>query len=231
MTGAEPPIPRPVLERPDGFSLAANFVPLVLLAAGLALATLAGDRLAARAGAFALWLYLAPPLAARGLTAVCGRPGGELRQGDPGYRVWWLLTQLQMPFNRLPALEEALRLVPGLYAAWIGLWGGRVSARAFIGPRVVIADRWLVEVEAGAVVGFGAGLSGHMVTRDDDGRFRVTVAAPRVGAEAIVGGGAGLGPGAELAAGALLPAGRRIGPFDRFPRTVIAGTASEEAGP
>ena len=167
---------------------------------------------------FALWLYLLPPLAARALIALFGRPEGRLTQDMRSYRVWWALTQLQMVFNRFPALEEALRLAPGLYAAWIALWGGRISARAFIGPRVVVTDRYAISVESGAVLGFSGALAGHMALREADGRWVVVAAGPHVEAGAILGGGAGLGPGAVLARGALLPAGRRVGPFVRHPR-------------
>jgi hypothetical protein len=44
-----------------------------------------------------------------------GRPEGQLTQDMSAYRVWWVLTQWQILFNRLPWLEELLRLVPGLY--------------------------------------------------------------------------------------------------------------------
>jgi hypothetical protein len=214
MTDADVSRPEP----PSTFSLVLNVWPALHLAGGAALALGLADGAAARAGVFALWLYLLPPLAARALIALFGRPEGRLTQDMRSYRVWWALTQLQMVFNRFPALEEALRLAPGLYAAWIALWGGRISARAFIGPRVVVTDRYAISVESGAVLGFSGALAGHMALREADGRWVVVAAGPHVEAGAILGGGAGLGPGAVLARGALLPAGRRVGPFVRHPR-------------
>ncbi len=214
MTDADVSRPEP----PSTFSLALNVWPALHLASGAALALALAEGAAARAGVFALWLYLLPPLAARALIALFGRPEGRLTQDMRSYRVWWALTQLQMVFNRFPALEEALRLAPGLYAAWIALWGGRVSARAFIGPRVVVTDRYAISVESGAVLGFSGALAGHMALREADGRWVVVAAGPRVERDAVLGGGAGLGPGAVLTRGALLPAGKRVGPFDRYPR-------------
>lgn len=214
MTDADVSRPEP----PSTFSLALNVWPALHLASGAALALVLAEGAAARAGVFALWLYLLPPLAARALIALFGRPEGRLTQDMRSYRVWWALTQLQMVFNRFPALEEALRLAPGLYAAWIALWGGRVSARAFIGPRVVVTDRYAISVESGAVLGFSGALAGHMALREADGRWVVVAAGPRVERDAVLGGGAGIGPGAVLARGALLPAGKRVGPFDRYPR-------------
>jgi hypothetical protein len=206
------------LEKPDGLSLVLNFLPLLQLAAGAYLCwsvvTQTGPRLAFAAA----WVYLLPPLVARLACAVFGTPDGELTQGMRGYRVWWLLTQWQTPFNRLPWLEEVLRLVPGLYALWIGLWGGHLSPYAYVGPGVILTDRYLVRVERGAVLGFKSTLAAHMVVRNAAGRYRVVVAAPWVQAEALVGGFAGLGPGAVLKAGQLLPVGRYLGPYAVWPR-------------
>ena len=208
----------PTVEAPTGFSLAANFLPVAHLVLGTWIVLDAFDGLGARFGAALAVVYLLPPLAVRVSFAFFGRPRGELRQTDAAYRVWWLSQQWQMLFARLPALEEALRLVPGLYAAWIALWGGRLSPRAFVAPGVRILDRPLIEIEAGAVVGFAATLTGHAGVRAADGGWAVIVAAPRVEADALVGAGCGLGPGAVLRRGAMLPAGRRLGPGAVWPR-------------
>lgn len=211
-------------EPPSVFSRWLNLAPFFYLVIGCALAAHI-----ATPAAFTLflifWIYLLPPLVGRGLLTLFGRPTGELTQDMRAYRVWWSLTQLQMLFNRMPFLEEALRLAPGLYPLWIALWGGRLSAFAFIAPGVVITDRYLVEIERGAVIGMNAALAGHMVTRDEAGRWRILVAAPRVEAEAIMGGASGLGPGAVLCAGEMLPTGRRVGPFDRWPRKAAEARA------
>lgn len=212
------PEPASVMEKPGAFSLALNALPCLLVGAGLALAFSAFDSTAGRFAMFAAWIYLLPPLAARVLIAVFGLPTGRLTQDMRAYKVWFVLTQLQMLFNRVALLEELLRLVPGLFALWIRLWGGRISHMAFIGPGVVITDRHLVCVERGAMLGLHSGLAGHMVVRDAVGRFVVVVAEPKVGAEAILGGFAGLGPGASLQSCATLPTGRKLGPFGVWPR-------------
>ena len=86
-------------------------------------------------------------------------------------------------FNRLPWIEEILRLVPGLYALWIFLWGGRVSPLVYWAPGSLVIDRPLVIVEAGAVIGMGAGLAGHAGTLAPDGivshRHRRAARRPR----------------------------------------------------
>lgn len=167
---------------------------------------------------FLALLYLLPPLAVRLALAFFGRPQGMLPQRSRGFLVWWWATQWQTAFNRLPWLEELLRLVPGLYPLWIRLWGGRISLQTYVAPGVQIVDRWAVQVQAGAVLGLRCVLSGHLGTRDTAGRSIVIVAAPCVQAHAIVGGFAMLGPGAVLRAGQVLPAGRHLGPYAQWPR-------------
>lgn len=78
-----------------------------------------------------------------------------------------------MLFNRVPWLEELLRLVPAFYALWIWLWGGKFSPFAYAGPGALITDRYAVEVQRGAVLGFQSALAGHMVVRDEAGRWVV----------------------------------------------------------
>lgn len=120
--------------------------------------------------------------------------------------------------QRLTCLLTWVYLLPPLAA--------RLSLLAYVGPGVVITDRYLVQVEKGAVLGLKSTLAGHMVIRDAQGRYLVVVAAPTVEAESIVGGYAGLGPGATLRAGELLPTGRRIAPFNAWPRCSIKENAS-----
>jgi hypothetical protein len=118
----------------------------------------------------------------------------------------------------VPLLEEMLRLVPGLYALWIALWGGNLSPFAYVAPGVLITDRYAVRVGRGAILGMKSSLAGHLVMRDEAGRWQILVAAPIVEAEAILGGESGLSPGAVLRAGHMLPLGRRLSPFDEWPR-------------
>src|SRR5262245_1928087 len=195
--------------RVTGYTLALNYLPLAQLLLG---AAVVGGR--ARSLPFVLlwsaaWLYVVPPVVCRLTLLLFGRPDGRgLTQDTRAYKVWWFTHQWQVVFNRLPWLEELLRLVPGLYALWIRSWGGRVSPWAYWGPGSLVVDRFLVVVEAGAVIGMGAGLTGHIGYLSADGTFLVDVAAPLVGRGAIMGTRSGLGPGAELAPHQVLPAGR-----------------------
>jgi hypothetical protein len=214
------------LEKPSAFSLWLNGLPFLHLTSGIGAALGLCDGFGNAAMFLAAWIYLLPPLASRATILLFGRPEGRLTQDMAAYRIWWVLTQWQILFNRLPWLEELLRLVPGLYALWIGLWGGNLSPFAYVGPRVLITDRHAVRVGRGAVLGMNSILCGHLVVRDESGRWLVLAAAPTVEPEAIVGGDARLGPGAVLRVGHMLPTGRHVLPFEEWPRRkTSAGSA------
>src|SRR5207253_10465551 len=86
-------------------------------------------------------VYLLPPLA----TALV-RPRSLLKNsrcsaGSREFLRWWYATQWQVMFNRFPALEEVLRMVPGLYSTWLRLWGAQVGGLVYWSPGVRVFDR------------------------------------------------------------------------------------------
>ena len=158
-------------------------------------------------------LYLFPPFAARGVLALWGPPGPGVALGSGPFFRWWALSQLQLVFNRLPLLEELLRLVPGLYSAWLRLWGARVGRYVFWSPGVVIADRYLLEVGDQVVVGMGARIVSHVIVDGDGGGRRLLAAPVVIGSHAVVGGFSTLGPGCRIADGESPPALVILPPF------------------
>jgi hypothetical protein len=207
------------------YTLALNYLPLVQLVAGASFIASQATSFGATILWTLAWLYLLPPLVCRLALIVLGAPcGRSLSQQDRAYKVWWFTYQWQVVFNRFPWLDEILRLVPGLYSLWLYMWGGRVSPLAYWAPGALVVDRPLVIVEAGAVIGAGAGLVGHVGVVAPDGTYRLDIGAPHVGRGAMMGARSGLSAGAALAAGQMLPAGRMIKPF-----TLWDGTTKRSA--
>lgn len=207
----------PVTPRLTFFLVAANYVPFAFVAAGALV--VAGARslgVGGRVGLGLAWLYLLPPLLGRVWLAARGRPAGRHEPDSRAYRTWWLLTQLQMVYNRVPLLEEALRLVPGAYAAWLTLWGSRVSALVFWAPGVLVTDRYLLEIARGVVLGTRCTLGSHVVTAGERGGYVLTVAPIALEAGCVVGALAGIGPGCRVHAGESVPAGRLLPPFSAW---------------
>ena len=188
------------------------FTPLYLLAGGVLLFAVdwsTGARVILIIG----WVYLVPPLLCRILLAVLGRPQGVLTPEDHQFVLWWFLTQLQVVYNRLPFVEELLRLMPGLYSLWLNLWGAKASVMVFWSPGVTVADRYLLNVGSGVVLGSGCRVGGHVLQRDKSGELRLTVSPVTIDDGAIVGLHAGVGPGCHVHAYETIPAGRLIKPF------------------
>jgi hypothetical protein len=163
-------------------------------------------------------LYLFPPLAARVLMVLWGPTPPSATFGSSAFLRWWALCQLQVIFNRLPQLEELLRLVPALYSLWLCLWGSRVGRFVFWSPGVVVADRQLLQVGDGAVIGMGVTIAPHLVLREKGGAARVVSAPVVIGAGALVGGQGVFGPGAGVAPGETSCATLVLPPFSRWER-------------
>lgn len=195
------------------YMAAMTYWPLLFLLCGGLLAAAAADALRA-VTLFAIWLYLIPPLLCRGTVAWFGSP--ETAGAGPqqrAFKVWWFLTQLQMPFNRIGLLEDLLRLVPGLYSSWLNLWGAKVSLMTFWTRDVIISERYLLTIEPGVTLASQSGITAHIVTPGEDGELKLLVAPVVIERGAVVGIRAGLGPGCRLFAGELLPAGRMLPPW------------------
>ncbi len=183
----------------------------LVVAAGLAPGSGAGPW--TRAAAALAALYLVPPLLVRAALAAAPVSPGDHPAGSPPFLRWWFLSQCQSVFNRLPFLEEALRLIPGLYAAWLRLWGARVGRLVYWAPGMRILDRPFLEVGDRAVFGAGVRVNPHVVVRDAEGRWTLQMGPVRVGADALVGGYALLTAGSRVGDGETLPALQVLPPF------------------
>jgi hypothetical protein len=197
--------------------LALGFLPLLHLVAVAAAAAWAPGGPAGRLAAALVVLYLLPPLAARAGAWLMPLPSGEVGTDEHGFLAWWLSAQWQVVFSRVRLLEEALRLVPGLYSAWLRLWGSRVGSLVYWSPGVELLDRGLVEIGDRVVFGAGVRLAGHVLLPGAEGRARLLVGPVKIGREALVGAYSVLVPGAEVLEGSSSPPLRLLRPSSRRP--------------
>jgi hypothetical protein len=177
-------------------------------AAWLALALAAGLWLAAdpgpgRAAALVAVLYGVPVACFRAHQALWPIAEGRSRLDTPEYSPWWGAHQLQVMYSAFPALEAALRLVPGLYSAWLRLWGSRIGRRVYWTPRVDISDRSLLEVGDDVVFGHRVACYAHVVMRRGE-RVVLYVRRIRIGSRVLLGFACRLGPGARIDDGVAL---------------------------
>jgi hypothetical protein len=186
----------------------ASLLPLALVAAG-------------RSRPAAAWLspailFLLPPLAVRAATWWRPLASGRLEPGSRGFLHWWFTAQWQVVFTRLPMLEEAIRMIPGLYSLWLRLWGARVGALVYWSPGVVILDRPLVRIGKRVIFGIGVRLNPHVLAPDGPRRMALYLSPIAIGDDALVGGYSLLLPGCEVADGEVTPPFRTMHAFSRF---------------
>jgi hypothetical protein len=155
-------------------------------------------------------LYLLPPLVTRMLLLCCPITQGTHRIESRTFLIWWATSQWQMIFCRLPALEECLRLVPGLYSLWLRLWGAKIGRLTFWSAGLRILDRSLLRIGDDVVFGSGVRLNPHVIVEEDGQKF-LHLAPITIGDRALIGGyslltaGVTIEPGAALRSFTLLP--------------------------
>ncbi len=188
-----------------------SFFPLVHLSTLVVIAVAnlpAWERIA---GVLGILLVL-PPLLARTVHALA-RPRGRIAVESGGFLAWWATTQFQLIFNRVPVIEEMLRIVPGLYSGWLRLWGSRIGRMTFWAPGLTIIDREYLDLGDDVIFGAGVRLNGHVILRNQSGRVELAVAPVKIGSGAMVGGYCLLTAGTEIAPGEFTRAHLLSPPF------------------
>ncbi|HTL28969.1 MAG TPA: hypothetical protein VL282_07110 [Tepidisphaeraceae bacterium] len=158
-----------------------------------------------------LWLLIVPPLVVR-----CTRwieSTDDVPTESPVFLRWWFTAQWQVIFNRLPWIEEMIRLVPGLYSTWLRLWGARVGKFVYWTPGLRILDRSLIDIGDRVIFGAGVKINPHIIAPNREGKLVLKVARVRIGGDAIVGGYSLLTAGCWIAAGEASPGMRPFPPF------------------
>ncbi|MDH3762400.1 MAG: hypothetical protein OEU50_15575 [Gammaproteobacteria bacterium] len=190
-----------------------NYFPAIYLIASAVIVVPADYAIEIKLLFILAWIYFLPPLICRLLILIWGRPLGTVSSASPTFIYWWFLTQLQIVFIRFPFLEEVLRIIPGAYNLWLNLWGGKVSLFAYWSPGVTVADRYLISVGRGAVLGGGCRIGAHILVQQADNTQLLTLAEVRIDEYSVIGIHAGVGPGCHVHAHETLPGGKLMRPF------------------
>lgn len=168
-------------------------------------------------------LYGLPPLAFRLHERHFPLREGGSRLVGKAYSPWYGGHQLQLVYLSFPGLERLLRLVPGLFSAWLRLWGAKVGRGVYWTPHFEISDRSLVEIGNSVIFGHRAGVYPHVIKPRRD-NLLLLVKRVRIDDGAFVGAGSVLGPGVHVHAGAIVEAGQHV-----YPNTEVTPEASREA--
>ena len=193
--------------------VALNYFSLVFIILGVCLSYYFSDTTLKSIGYFLLWLYLLPPLLARLIITLFGRPVGMVSTDDRTHTLWWLLFQLQLIFNRFPILEEALRMIPGIYALWLNLWGAKVNMFSFWAPGVTVMDRYHLQIDKGVILGTESMLSAHVLVKKGNGELFLIVDKITINAEALIGVRSMVAPGCHIYPSQIVAAQKTLKPY------------------
>jgi hypothetical protein len=144
-------------------------------------------------------------------------PEGAFRIGKKAAEgsLWLLYYQLQSVYTSFSAFERVLRLVPGVYSAWLRLWGSSVGKKVNWTAECQIVDRGHLEIGDRAFFGNRCYLSAHALKKTKD-RYFLYVKGIKVGADVMISYAAQVGPGVEIGARAHVSAGAHL-----FPNTKV----------
>ena len=159
------------------------------------------------------WLLAVPPLVVRTVLTIRPLPQTDLPIGSAPFLVWWFTSQWQVIFNRLPWIEEIIRLVPGLYSIWLRLWGAKIGKFVYWTPGLQILDRPLLEIGDRVVFGAGVKISPHIIMPNKERQTVLRVATVSIGSDVLVGAYSLLLAGSWIASGEISPGKRILAPF------------------
>ena len=153
-----------------------------------------------------LTVYLAPPLTHRLMNKLY-----PMRQGatliDPfEYNPWINSFRLQKIYTVFPVLERILFLVPGVYPAWLRLWGSKIGKRVYMLPGIEIVDRGNLNIGDYVFIGNKTYISPH-VAMQKNGKMFIYVKDVTIGSGTFVGAFCTLGPGTNIPPRQEIPAG------------------------
>jgi acetyltransferase-like isoleucine patch superfamily enzyme len=130
------------------------------------------------------------------------------------YNPWWGSHQIQTIYLVLPVLERILQTIPGLFSAWLRLWGSAVGRNVYWVPQVEIADRGLLKIGNNVVFGYQVRLFSHVV-KPRKGNLMLYVKSITIGDNVFIGVGSNLGPGVVVEDGAFVAARTDLYPNQR----------------
>ncbi len=182
---------------------------------------------AAAIGSGLILLYLFPPLACRITSLLFAPQSGRHPVSTGAFLRWWLSAQWQIIFNRLPMLEELLRLVPGLYGVWLRLWGAKIGSLVYWSPGVAVIDRAFLRIGNRVVLGSGARLNPHVMVPGKRGEAQLWLAPITLGDDVLVGGYCLIVAGCMVPSGLSVPAGKYVRPFSTWQDNQPAQSTSE----
>lgn len=163
--------------------------------------------------------YLQSPLIYRLVRLVFGTSEGMSKLGKKHStgNLWIIEHQLQQMYITFLFFEVALRLLPGLYSAWLRLWGAKIGRAVRWTPHVQVVDRPHLNLGSRILFGHETYISSHAIKKYE-GIFLVMVKPVQVGDDVVTGYRAVLTAGVRVGDGALVESGGTLYPGYELPK-------------
>lgn len=157
---------------------------------------------------FFLVLYLFPPLMWRMLSPFIPVQMGASFLGTKTDNVngWFVSYQFQQIYNALPFIEGLLKLIPGLYSAWLRLWGANIGKKISWTSMSQVIDRPFINIGDRCSIGNESYLSAHTINQNNDGRYLLYLKEITIGSNVVLTQKNSIGPGVIIGDGVLIKA-------------------------
>lgn len=151
-------------------------------------------------------IYLAPPLTHRFMNWLYPIKQGATLVDPKEYNPWINSFRLQKIYTIFPVLERILFLSPGIYSAWLRLWGSKIGKGVYMLPGIEIVDRGNLNIGDFVFIGNKTYISPHVFI-NKNGKMFIYVKDVCIGPGSFVGSFCVLGPGTNIPAKKEIPAG------------------------
>ncbi len=160
---------------------------------------------------FVVILYLLPPLMWRMLSPFIPTKMGASYLGVHTENVngWFVSYQIQQIYNAVPVLEAVLKLIPGVYSAWLRLWGAKIGSKINWTAQSKIVDRPFVHIGDRCLIGNEAYLSAHAIKKKDN-RYLLYLKEVTIGSDVVLSFRSVVAPGAVIGNRAFIEAGAAV---------------------
>ena len=132
-----------------------------------------------------------------------------------GLNPWLFSFYLQQFYETFDFFEKTLKLVPGLYSAWLRLWGAKIGSHINWAPACKIMDRPFLVVGNRSLIGNLSYISSHAIKKNS-GSYLLYVKKTIIEEDCVVSYTATLGPGAVMRNRSYIEAGAAL-----FPNQVL----------
>jgi acetyltransferase-like isoleucine patch superfamily enzyme len=164
-------------------------------------------------GLIILVLYLEAPMIWRILSALYG-PVPKVsfigKKADTG-NLWFAGHKLQELYETFDFLEKALKTIPGVYSAWLRLWGANIGKKVNWTSGCKLVDRPHIHIGDRSLIGNMSYISAHAIKKKD-GKYTLFVKDVHVQHDVVLAYLVTLAPGVSIETGAFIESGSVVYP-------------------